>query len=248
MIDLSNELSCVLIAGENATSFLQGQTTNDVNALENHAWQFSAHLNHKGRILANFIVYKLNSSQYLLITHKSVTENLIKRLKMFILRSKVEASVISNNIIFEHDSQKTLLNKLSPEDIVISLSENHKLLITSMSINNTTSDTNLWHKYLIEQKNIFITNKLEGLFIPQHIEFQGVSYNKGCYTGQEIVARTHYLGKSKKILQNINSSEIYEIGEEYTQDAVSGIILDRCYNDAADQYLYLLSCSTATPL
>jgi folate-binding protein YgfZ len=244
MIDLSSELSCVLIAGEDAANFLQGQTTNDVNALENDNWQFSAHLNHKGRILANFILYKADSNRYLLITHKSVTEAIIKRLKMFILRSKVEMSVIVSNIIFTSDNGELNPNNLTSEDILISFSDNKNLLITSRQVENTTKDTNLWHKYLIEQKNIFISSVLEGLFIPQHIEFQGISYTKGCYTGQEIVARTHYLGKSKRALHTINSSKIYEIGEEYIQDKISGIIIEKCYNIETSQYNYLISSSS----
>jgi folate-binding protein YgfZ len=237
MINLTNELSSFMVSGVDAATLLQGQTTNDINLLNNNQWQFSAHLNHKGRILAIFIIYKFTDDKYLLITHSSVIDGIIKRLKMFVLRSKVEFNLLQNNILFVNN-----YNSSNDQEVIIHMDHKFSLLITTSEVAPINHDTNLWHQYLIAQKKIFITDKLAGLFIPQHIEFDGISYTKGCYTGQEIVARTHYLGKSKKSLQNTSSNTRYNIADEYNATDCSGVVLDYYYDDTADnKYQYLLT-------
>jgi folate-binding protein YgfZ len=242
MINLTNELIVLSITGEDSTSFLQGQTTNDINLIKPSEWQFSSHLNHKGRILAIFIIYKINDNHYLLITDKSITDNIIKRLKMFILRSKVQISQENYKLYFCSIEVKNIDAELKSNELVIDLDNLGNKIIVSQDSKDSSDNINIWNKYLIDNKVVFINQTLEGLFIPQHIEFTGVSYTKGCYTGQEIVARTHYLGKSKKSLSIVNDTQLVEIGQELNQTEdesnKSGVVLNRYHGH--DHYLYLI--------
>lgn len=243
---LNNELVALLVTGNDTTSFLQGQTTNDISKLNIHDWQYSAHLNHKGRMLAVFIIYKTDDG-YLLITHRSITDSIIARLKMFILRSKVKISILDKNIWFIYNSVQ--FEACGFDDYLIRFNQQQCLLITNSDTKqliqiddrlDIVDNNHSWHQYLIANKIVFITNKLVGKFIPQHLEFQAVSYEKGCYTGQEIVARTHYLGKSKKSLLTVDSDRLYDIGDDYTHDNQSAIVLDSYYNTADNKYIYLI--------
>lgn len=243
MINLTNELIVLSITGDDAASFLQGQTTNDIKIIKTNEWQLSAHLNHKGRILAIFIIYKLSDQHYLLITDKSITDNIIKRLKMFVLRSKVQISQENYKLYFCSSEMKDIDAELKSNELLIDLDNLGNKIILSQDFKDSSDNINIWNKYLIENKIVFINQALEGLFIPQHIEFTGVSYTKGCYTGQEIVARTHYLGKAKKSLSIVNSSHLVEIGQEIssTEDDANknGVVLNKYY--AHDHhYIYLL--------
>lgn len=242
MINLTNELIVLSITGEDATTFLQGQTTNDIKIIKSSEWQFSAHLNHKGRILAIFIVYKITDHHYLLITDKSITDNIIKRLKMFVLRSKIQITQETYKLYFCSSDMKNISTDLENNDLIINLDSLGNQIILSQYVKDSSDNINIWNKYLIENKIVFINQALEGLFIPQHIEFTGVSYTKGCYTGQEIVARTHYLGKAKKSLSRVTSSQLIEIGQEisYTEDKdnKNGVVLNKYHGH--DHYIYLI--------
>jgi folate-binding protein YgfZ len=242
MINLTNELIVLSITGDDAANFLQGQTTNDIKIIKTNGWQFSAHLNHKGRILVIFIIYKLSDQHYLLITDKSITDNIIKRLKMFVLRSKILITQENYKLYFCSSDMKNISTALKNNDLVINLDSLGNQIILSQYVKDSSDNINIWNKYLIENKIVLINQALEGLFIPQHIEFTGVSYTKGCYTGQEIVARTHYLGKAKKSLSIVTSSQLIEIGQEisYTEDDANknAVVLNKYHGH--DHYIYLI--------
>ena len=78
--------------------------TNDIRELSNKPWQFSAHLNNKGRTLATFIISQHQENSYYLITSSSVIDKILPRLKMYILRSKVTLT-ISAKLIYLSDTQ-----------------------------------------------------------------------------------------------------------------------------------------------
>ncbi|MEN9597265.1 MAG: hypothetical protein RL236_1699 [Pseudomonadota bacterium] len=143
------ELRALAITGNDAPTFLQGQTTCDVN--EN---KLGAFCNPKGRVISTFVLLK-NENDFVLILPKSLFTTIQERLQRYKLRAKVE--ITETNL---------------PE---FTLPENMPWLCPETS----------------EQ------------FIPQWLNLDtlgGISFTKGCYTGQEIVARTHYLGEVKRRL------------------------------------------------
>lgn len=226
---LNRELAIINVEGADAATYLQGQLTNDIKELETNKFQLSAHLNNKGRILANFIITKAKENQYYLITDKSNAEKILPRIKMFVLRSKVTISILDVNI--------SLDDVVNPEFIQLELSQNKYLTIGNQNIIEN-NDMNTWHKFLVENNLPFIYVASAEKIIPQQINFEiigGVNFKKGCYTGQEIVARTHYLGKVKRRLVKFITDSQPQIGNQVFSPTIDnqevGFIVDFYQND-----------------
>jgi folate-binding protein YgfZ len=144
-------------------------------------------------MIASFIITAENENSYLLITSKAIIEKILPRLKMFILRSKVTITPSNHNIYLTNDALT--------DAKVIKLASGVMLNITPNVDTSATEDTTLWHKALVEHGIPMIYPESSEKIIPQQVNYEligGVNFKKGCYTGQEIVARTHYLGKIKR--------------------------------------------------
>ncbi|HMT03131.1 MAG TPA: hypothetical protein PKD00_07480 [Burkholderiales bacterium] len=219
--NLNNQLAVIEVKGNDASKFLQSQLTNDINQLNTQQFQFSAHLNNKGRMLASFIITKYSENSYYLITPLEIIEKIIPRLKMFILRSMVNITQLTNiNIIFGNNKTATGL---------------------SLELIQT------WKAFLIDNAIPFIYLATQELFIPQHVNYDfinGVSYKKGCYTGQEIVARTHYLGKLKKQMYKFTCDQEVKIAQKVVspiiRDQEAGIIVEVIQNTHSHYGLIVL--------
>ncbi len=221
--NLTDELQIIHISGTDIAKFLQGLITNDIYLLNNtNQYLFAAHLNNKGRIIANFIITKIDDNNYYLITPTSVVDILIAKLKIFILRLKITISVNHDfNIIFTNSPTNNIdINNL--QHIIglnnihcnIKLFDNYQLLLIANISNpidlntaaNLKAPSNVnWKKFIINHKIPFIYQSTTEAFVPQHINYtdpnlNAVNFKKGCYIGQEIVARLHYLGQTKRSL------------------------------------------------
>lgn len=220
MINLNAQLAVIKVTGADSAKYLQGQLTNDINKLNivtnaelssstEKDYQISAHLNHKGRMLANFIIIKTEENTFYLITNKEIVASILPRIKMFVMRSKVEISNLETNILL---SEERLNNSIN-----IRLNDKYFLVIDSTLISNN-NDLNEWQQVLLELGLTLIHTKTQEKLIPQQANLDaldGISFTKGCYTGQEIVARTHYLGKIKRKLfrfETITNNNL-EIGQ-----------------------------------
>ena len=236
--DLSH-YSIIKVNGEDAVTFLQGQLTNDIEQVSNNASQLSGYCNQKGRLLATFRVLRNQDDLYLLIPEE-LYEETFKRLKMYVMRSKVEfnncsADFVSiglsgpnaetelqsqlSNIPTETD-QVTHVNDLSiiklagtqPRFQVIGPVDQVTSLWQSLDVNAAPVGKDVWNLLEIKAGIPTIYQATLESFVPQMVNLElinGVSFKKGCYTGQEIVARMHYLGKLKRRMYRIyiDSSE-----------------------------------------
>ena len=203
LINLNQELAIIEVSGADASTFLQGQLTNDITKIPRPGYQLSAHLNNKGRMLASFIIMQPQENVYYLITTKEIIDTIIPRLKMFVLRAKVTITERSEDT----DLDNLLQAAIKGED---DKTNNLPQLISS-------NDVQTWKTFLITHGIPFIYKNTQELFIPQHLNYDlldGVSFKKGCYTGQEIVARTHYLGKVKQRMYQFTSPHPIQIGQE----------------------------------
>lgn len=206
--NLTSQLNVIEVKGADSKKFLQGQLTNDINQLDEKNFQFSAHLNNKGRMLASFIITKPELGCYYLITASEIIDKIIPRLKMFVLRSQVQINRLEANVLFG--------NHTLPNGINIHLNSNYILSITHNVDGTIKSNPDEWKNFLINQGIPLIYANTHELFTPQQVNydlFDGVNFKKGCYTGQEIVARTHYLGKVKRRMYQFISDARPEIGQ-----------------------------------
>lgn len=195
-ITISNNYAGLLVSGPDATTFLQGQLTCDVNALTSTPL-FAGYCNHKGRLIANFWIKAVDEG-FALILPSNMFNLLEAPLKKFGAFSKIE--------------------------------------LTRTDINSFTDNTNIvddttWHADNLTHGRVYIYPQTQLLFTPQMINLEkwgGVSFSKGCYVGQEIIARTQNLGKLKRHLYRASSNALCAIGDDVLnkQNDVVGKIVE----------------------
>lgn len=216
-------------SGAKTQEFLQGQLTCDMRELSPHgAHSFAAVCDHRGRMLANFWVVHWHTD-FLLILPKSVSETVKNHLQKYAPFSKV--IITSDNHFFIAEVTHYCGDKNAA--ILINLpSENRYLLIAEqnpfpkITIN---SDETQWQKNNIADQFVILCDKTSFLFTPQMINLEksgALSFTKGCYVGQEIIARTEYLGKLKRHLHRITIQSDHPLhpGDELN-NGMTGIVV-----------------------
>ena len=191
MITQLKDRTLLKLSGGDAQSFLQGQLSNDIDALEGGAVQLNAYCQHQGKIIALIWVMKKTDKFYLSFA-SNLAEVVTKRLTMFKMMSDVTITDVTNEIIqlgvLEGDRQGLSPFKLNDQQSV-ALVGKHEFDL---------SDESNWEKACIENGVAEVYLNTSEQFVPQllnlDIDEVGVSFSKGCYPGQEVVARLHYLG------------------------------------------------------
>ena len=205
-----SKLSIIDISGEDASGFLQNLLTNDVNQLGVNQGQLTALCNPKGRVIGLFWLIKKQDDQFLALMPHDTAAILQKRLSMFVLRSKVTienktdsyaAFALSSEI--ETAETITLSTKLDLKLIIIEQSTAIETLQQLTSDQTQLCAASVWESLLINAGIPSVYEKSSEAFTPQQINLDvvsGVSFQKGCYPGQEVVARLHYLGSPSRRL------------------------------------------------
>lgn len=229
LCDLSH-LGLLQLSGADAVTFLQGQVTNDVKLLKGNNAHYTGYCNPKGRLLALFLAFAHADHLHLQLP-RPLVEAIAKRLRMYVLRSKVEIKDVSNEVIsfgingLEAASLlASSLGKTPSQDFELLTLENCTVLklptITShsrfeifTSVENAIALWNTLSKHCqvvgracwdwldIQAGIPEVYPATQEQFVPQMLNLDAlnaINYKKGCYTGQEIVARTHYLGTVKR--------------------------------------------------
>ena len=215
------------LSGPDALTFLQSQLTNDVAALAVGGWQWQGYCSAKGRLLATFALARVGEEAWEAVVHSSTIEAFAKRLTMFRMRSKVVIEIAADRSVgwaFEAaDSATSGLNLALPDGRA------YVLLDTDVAATLSLADDTIeqrWQRASIEAMQPEITADTAEMFVPQMIGWDtvqpggGVSFSKGCYPGQEIVARAHYRGAVKRHLEKHTISDTVEVkvGAEITLD------------------------------
>lgn len=219
-------LTILQVSGQDAAQFLQGQLTCDINEITESNSFFSAFCNAKGRTISTLLILK-NTDTFLIILPEELTQKVINKLKMYILRSDVAINIVSNLfcMIGVNTTTPDLLTSLPTDqftvtnktEIVIKFPSNNnryliicslpraKTLWSQLTKNYQLSpcSSNYWRYQDISAGIPWLSVATSEDYIPQMLNIDklgGISFKKGCYTGQEIIARTHYLGKAKREL------------------------------------------------
>ena len=202
------ERALIKISGSDAQTFLQGQLSNDINRIDGHSVQINAYCQHQGKIIGLLWVFKKSDDFYLSLPIE-ISELIIARLKMFRLMSDVNIEDVTN-----------VFNQYGTIDDGKSLKIMNNLgLLVSDQIVDASPETSFWKLECIKNNlpEIYLSNQEK--FIPQMLNLDmnefGVSFTKGCYPGQEVVARMHYLGKAKRRLYSMKSSKIINVGDQF---------------------------------
>ena len=211
-------LALIEVTGDDAQSFLQGQFSNDIAALsagENRVrpCQLNAYCNPKGRMLALIKLVRC-AAGFWLIVPAGLADNFINRLKMYVLRAKVgialkpEIALLGRmgdlpgndaNDDTGNGIERVTLDGIVPRQIL--LGEKSAMDGLRTDGHEAAPDGRLWRLIDILSGIPQIYPQTVETFIPQMLNLDlvdGLSFTKGCYPGQEIVARLRYLGKVKQ--------------------------------------------------
>ncbi len=216
---LQPNLGVLCIKGIDARKFLQGQVTCDIAKLSTENGLYGAICSIKGRIITNFFVVQ-DSDHILLVMDKVLVKSTLLHLKKYAVFFKIEIADASDEFSiyteFESSTQNQtpeFLSELLPikqkknsctvviskfpvlASLILQKSEMAKTIIQEFS-----DQTGLLSLLSVRP---LIKEEQSGVVLPQWLNMQrtgGISFTKGCYTGQEIVSRIQYRGKSKKQL------------------------------------------------
>ena len=255
LTDLSHR-GVIGFIGEDSQTFLQGQTTNDVRLASDLA-QHNSLCTPKGRMLASFLLWR-DDEGYFMQLPAALQVGIQKRLTMYILRSKVKARDASDESVrlgfagagaeavlqscigaippevmgvIRHD-KGTIIRLGAMRFEILVTPEQGPALWEELSKQSTPVGSASWEWLEIHAGIPMILPQTQEQFTPQMANFEaigGVSFNKGCYTGQEIVARTQYLGKVKRrlYLAHLDSEIAPQPGDElFGSEPTAGMVVN----------------------
>jgi folate-binding protein YgfZ len=206
---------------------------------------YAGYCSPKGRLLAFFFITRMDAN-YFLFCPPCISEAISKRLAMYVLRAKVEILSSPEDIdyfLVDESNIKKLHNNFSsiPQSKMQTVLSNNKSVSLTMldgpkryyfifgykkeilklydEIYSTEIKPSNWNEVHIDNIIPNIFNETQDLYIPQSVNLDligAVNFKKGCYTGQEVVARTHYLGKPKRrmYLGSVTLNKNPELGSD----------------------------------
>lgn len=253
------QFGAIRASGEDACGFLHNLFSNDIKKLGSNEAHFNSFNSPKGRMLASMIVWR-EGSDYILALSSDIHAAMLKKLSMYVLRSKVRlmddgadaaliglagpqagAALEAAGLGIPGTQMATAAGlatvvRLDDARFIVSapIAEAPNLWSKFVAAGALPAGTAAWQWLDIRAGQPVITQAVQEEFVPQMLNFEligGVSFSKGCYPGQEIVARTHYLGKLKKRMYRIHvetdalppATEVYapDFGEQSAGKIVS---------------------------
>ena len=209
------------VIGDDARDFLHAQLTNDIQGLAPDRAALAGWCSAQGRLLATFLVIP-SPQGFLLQLARDLAPAVAKRLGMFVLRSKVKiadesASWVQDGVWDADFSQPDVAWK--DGIVTVRVGEQRFIQMGSNEQPNATEDD--WILREIRAGRPFISSATQDKFVPQMVNLEklgGVDFQKGCYPGQEIVARAQYRGQVKRRMVQMQGAA--RPGEEFNGGTV----------------------------
>lgn len=230
----------IRVSGDDRHDFLHNQLSNDIKNLQTNQACYATYNTPKGRVIANFIALN-TSNDILLILAADLAEVVAKRLKMFVLRAKVQLEILAdwgvagtlNDDATPHIATEPQLtfNQNDTGDIVLPHSGCLKIAPKTELPPADDHAIAQWNGHEINSGYPWIcaatTETCVAQMLNQHI-IGGVHFRKGCYPGQEIIARAQYRGQVKRGLAIARSTVAQTAGAEITDTtgAEAGLVLN----------------------
>jgi len=266
IVDLSDYYAVIRAAGSDALSFLNGQLTNDLRSLDDRHHLLAAYCNPKGRAIALLRIWR-DGDDWLLLLPASLAQAVCERLRQYILRAKVTLGVDTTLATFGVVGPKadTILQNAeginvpsvgelirTVESTILGIDGvvSRFLIVAPVAARQTrwlayrrravASGLRLWRWHDVQAGQPTVLPPTSEAFVPQMLNLDrlgGIHFNKGCYPGQEIVARMHYLGKLKQRLYRlflpgdappVPGTEIYaeRFGEQSAGTVVDAVTME----------------------
>ena len=226
-------LGVIRIEGDDAAKFIHGQLTQDFSLLGQTEARLAALCSPKGRMLASFIGFKRSATDILLICSQDLLPAMVKRLSMFVMRAKAKVSDASGDFALYglvgsavqgsagaapwsmNNSASGTLIQLYPSD-----GQARQLWVAAADApvpEGPALSAELWAWSEVRSGVATLTAPVSEAFVPQMLNYEsvgGVSFKKGCYPGQEVVARSQFRGTLKRRAFVAHTAQVVVAGEE----------------------------------
>lgn len=241
------------VAGADAGAYLQAQLMNDVGMLAPGYWQWNGWLTPKGRVIALFALIALDERRYWLVLPDFPAADLAARLRRFVLRSKVSIAVLNAHRISgqfaqpRHAAGSRIHRSIAidAETVELDLGGDGGPRAVQISPDDEAAHALFPSSLQSEKANWSAFDLAHGLprlpieqseaWTPQMLSLERLraySLKKGCYPGQEIVARTHYLGQAKRGLVRVAGNRLAVDAEIVADERVLGSIVSTVGDEA----------------
>ena len=228
-------LGVIRAQGDEAAKFLHGQLTQDFALLGPQQGRLAAYLSPKGRMLASFIGCQRSATEVLLVCSRDLLAATLKRLSMFVLRTKVKLTDASDEFALYGLAGDALISiagsacpawsKADFDDQILvhlypALGQPRGLWIApqgSPAPQGQALDAALWAWGEVRSGVATLSAPLVETFVPQMLNYEsvgGVNFKKGCYPGQEVVARSQFRGQLKRRTYLAHSPSALAVGAE----------------------------------
>lgn len=233
----------LLIEGPEATTFAHAQFSSAVSSLAIGQWQFSAWLDPQGRVRALFHLARLTNDRYLLLLRGGVAAAMADALQRFVFRSKVSVTALPRRALATGPSLP--LNTIMDDGATVSFGcDTHSLRVTGSG-----NGDDAWRLPQLRAGWPWLPTQLLNELLPPALSLQrlhAAAIDKGCYPGQEIVARLHFRGGHKRHLHRVTLSHAANAGDVLRSDVREvGCVLEAIATGDGIEALVVLSDDVA---
>lgn len=217
-----SHMGLIKVVGEQGRSFIHGQVTTDISSLAANQWRWGAHCDPKGKMLASFRTFAIQEALFMLMP-RDVIEVDLPQLQKYAVFSKATLSNASaewtllgvageqaNQFVSEHFGEVTQELTLVDQGAILKDADRFILVLTPEAAaalvaqsQQSVFDASAWQELEISAGYPNIAASHASQYVPQMCNLQavnGISFNKGCYMGQETIARMKYRGGNKRAL------------------------------------------------
>ncbi len=236
-------LGVIRAVGADAVTFLQGQLTQDVASLGLSEGRLAAFCNPKGRMQASFIVFKRGPEDVLMVCSRDILAATLKRLSMFVMRAKAKLSDATDDFVLcgvagsaiksiagstATTAQTADMTDIDAASLIMlppGAGQSRALWCAPVGTALPECPTialPLWHWLDVQSGIAMITQPIFEAFVPQMLNYEsvgGVNFKKGCYPGQEIVARSQFRGTLKRRAYLAHAEVEPSVGQDVFQVA-----------------------------
>jgi folate-binding protein YgfZ len=223
----------VRASGADAATFLQGQLTADMTALAVGQATLAGYCSPKGRLIASFVAWRSAPDEFLLACSADVLPATLKRLSMFVLRAKCKLTdagaevALWGGVAADDDAAAWSVRSAEASQAVRlpTVGGQARWLLACPAAAAAPAvpalDAAAWRRLEVQSGIVRIVAATVEQFVPQMVNFElvgGVNFKKGCYPGQEVVARSQYRGTIKRRAMLLASPEPVVEGQEVFHD------------------------------
>jgi folate-binding protein YgfZ len=208
-----DHLALLMVRGADARTFLDSQLTRNVPSANGIASP-AGYCSPKGRLLASMVIW-LEDDAIALLLSRDIAEAIAKRLRMYVLRAKATVEDVTSARVIDGlvEPGAAVPVTMQPWSVVRADDETwirypdadgrrrYLRMATVRDTNAGIVDAPTWRRFDIRSGLAMITSATQDRFVPQMLNLEalgGVDFKKGCYPGQEVVARSQYLGKLRR--------------------------------------------------